>query len=99
MGHINYFSDSREQAQRLRLKIKEIIRWESSLWNPRSIWDSLLSIVQIPGGVPVATVGFNNANNVGLLAVKMLGINNDLISTKHSGYREEIARQFLTKKI
>ena len=35
--------------------------------------DSLLSIVQMPGGVPVATVGINNAKNAGLLAARMLG--------------------------
>jgi len=36
--------------------------------------DSLLSIVQMPGGVPVATVGINNAKNAGLLAARILGI-------------------------
>lgn len=36
--------------------------------------DSLLSIVQMPGGVPVATVGINNAKNAGLLAARMLGV-------------------------
>lgn len=35
--------------------------------------DSLLSIVQMPGGVPVATVGINNAKNAGLLAARILG--------------------------
>ncbi len=37
-------------------------------------WDSLLSIVQMPGGVPVATVAVNGAQNAGLLAVQMLAI-------------------------
>jgi 5-(carboxyamino)imidazole ribonucleotide mutase len=36
--------------------------------------DSLLSIVQMPAGVPVATVGINNAKNAGILAARMLGI-------------------------
>lgn len=36
--------------------------------------DSLLSIVQMPGGVPVATVGINNAKNAGLLAARILGV-------------------------
>ncbi|ETA80566.1 5-(carboxyamino)imidazole ribonucleotide mutase [Youngiibacter fragilis] len=36
--------------------------------------DSLLSIVQMPGGVPVATVGINNAKNAGILAARILGI-------------------------
>lgn len=35
--------------------------------------DSLLSIVQMPGGIPVATVGINNAKNAGILAARMLG--------------------------
>lgn len=38
--------------------------------------DSLMSIVQMPGGVPVATVGINNAKNAALLAARILGINN-----------------------
>jgi 5-(carboxyamino)imidazole ribonucleotide mutase len=38
--------------------------------------DSLLSIVQMPGGVPVATVAINNAKNAGLLAIQILGIDN-----------------------
>ncbi|WP_422486877.1 5-(carboxyamino)imidazole ribonucleotide mutase [Gudongella sp. DL1XJH-153] len=37
--------------------------------------DSLLSIVQMPGGVPVATVGINNSKNAGLLAARILGVN------------------------
>ena len=36
--------------------------------------DSLLSIVQMPGGIPVATVGINNAKNAGILAARILGI-------------------------
>ena len=39
--------------------------------------DSLLSIVQMPGGVPVATVGVNNAKNAGILAARILGINDE----------------------
>src|SRR5699024_2862286 len=39
--------------------------------------DSLLSIVQMPAGVPVATVSINGARNAGLLAVKMLAANTD----------------------
>lgn len=36
--------------------------------------DAMLSIVQMPGGVPVATVGINNAKNAGILAARILGI-------------------------
>lgn len=42
-------------------------------------WDSILSILQMPGGVPVATVGLNNSKNAGLLAVKILGKNEEMI--------------------
>lgn len=44
--------------------------------------DSLLSIVQMPAGVPVATVGVGNAKNAALLAARILGIANEEISTK-----------------
>lgn len=44
--------------------------------------DSLLSIVQMPGGVPVATVGINNAKNAGILAAKILGIKYPEINLK-----------------
>ena len=44
--------------------------------------DSLLSIVQMPGGVPVATVGIGNSKNAGLLAARILGVSNSAIATK-----------------
>ena len=44
--------------------------------------DSLLSIVQMPAGIPVATVGVGNAKNAGLLAARILGISNKEISEK-----------------
>lgn len=44
--------------------------------------DSLLSIVQMPSGVPVATVGINNAKNAGILATRILGIKYDEIKHK-----------------
>src|SRR6187399_3086379 len=43
-------------------------------------WDSLLSIVQMPAGVPVATVAINGARNAGLLAVQILATSNDLLA-------------------
>ncbi len=51
--------------------------------------DSLLSIVQMPKGVPVATVGINRAENAGLLAVKMLSIKNDNLKEKLKIYMNE----------
>jgi 5-(carboxyamino)imidazole ribonucleotide mutase len=46
--------------------------------------DSLLSIVQMPAGIPVATVGVGNAKNAGILAARILGISDAAISTKVS---------------
>lgn len=50
--------------------------------------DSLLSIVQMPGGVPVATVGIGNAKNAALLALRILGTRDEAIAKKLSSYRE-----------
>ncbi|MHB1395041.1 MAG: 5-(carboxyamino)imidazole ribonucleotide mutase [Clostridia bacterium] len=52
--------------------------------------DSLLSIVQMPGGVPVATVGINNAKNAGLLAARILGIKNHELYNKLNERAEQI---------
>ncbi len=52
--------------------------------------DSLLSIVQMPGGVPVATVAINNAKNAGLLAVQILGIDNAEIANKLQEFKDKM---------
>jgi len=49
--------------------------------------DSLLSIVQMPPGVPVATVAINGAKNAGLLAVQILGLSNEALSKKMIAYK------------
>ena len=46
--------------------------------------DSLLSIVQMPAGIPVATVGIGNAKNAALLAARILGVTDEVISAKIS---------------
>lgn len=51
--------------------------------------DSLYSIVQMPKGVPVATVGINNATNAALLAIRMLAVHDDVIKKKLIEYKEE----------
>lgn len=53
--------------------------------------DSLLSIVQMPSGVPVATVAINGAENAGLLAVQMLSIKYDSLKVKFNEYKIEMA--------
>jgi len=52
--------------------------------------DSLLSIAQMPGGVPVATVAVNGAMNAGLLALQILGTANPQISEKLESYKNEL---------
>lgn len=52
--------------------------------------DSLLSIAQMPGGVPVATVAVNGAKNAGLLAVQILGTSDNEIATKLENYKLEL---------
>lgn len=51
--------------------------------------DSLLSIVQMPRGVPVATVAINNARNAGLLAARILGASDSAVRERLAGYRRE----------
>lgn len=52
-------------------------------------WDSLLSIVQMPSGVPVATVAVNGARNAGLLAVQILAISNPNLAGKLAAFKRE----------
>ncbi|MBK25773.1 MAG: 5-(carboxyamino)imidazole ribonucleotide mutase [Halobacteriovorax sp.] len=52
--------------------------------------DSLLSIAQMPGGVPVATVAVNGGKNAGLLAVQILGTSDEEISKKLETYKLEL---------
>lgn len=53
--------------------------------------DSLLSIVQMPRGVPVATVAIGNATNAGLLAARILGISDPDLAARLETHREEMA--------
>lgn len=53
--------------------------------------DSLLSIVQMPGGVPVATVSIGGAKNAGLLAVRILGAGDPQLIEKMSKYQQDMA--------
>lgn len=53
-------------------------------------WDSLLSIAQMPAGVPVATVAVNGAQNAGILAVQILAIQNPDLSQALEQYKEDL---------
>lgn len=59
--------------------------------------DSLLSIVQMPPGVPVATVGINSARNAGLLATQILATSDVTLSKKLSVYKKQIEKESLAK--
>ncbi len=61
--------------------------------------DSLLSIVQMPRGVPVATVAINNSTNAALLAVRMMSISNPIIQQKLADYAVEIADESRAKTL
>jgi 5-(carboxyamino)imidazole ribonucleotide mutase len=60
-------------------------------------WDSVLSILQMPGGVPVATVALNNAKNAGLLAVQILSVNDKKLREKMISYKEKLNSDVLKK--
>jgi 5-(carboxyamino)imidazole ribonucleotide mutase len=59
--------------------------------------DSLLSIVQMPGGIPVATVSIGGAKNAGLLAVSILSTSDDGLAAALDRYRDELAELVETK--
>jgi 5-(carboxyamino)imidazole ribonucleotide mutase len=59
--------------------------------------DSLLSIVQMPSGVPVATVAIGNARNAGLLALQILGVSNPLLQERLEAFRKRQAEESLRK--
>ena len=52
--------------------------------------DSLLSIVQMPGGVPVAAVAINNAKNAAILAAQILALSNEELSNKMQAYKNQM---------
>jgi 5-(carboxyamino)imidazole ribonucleotide mutase len=53
-------------------------------------WDSVLSILQMPNGVPVATVALNAAINAGILAAQILGCSDDKIASALSQYKKQL---------
>ncbi|MDF2479056.1 MAG: 5-(carboxyamino)imidazole ribonucleotide mutase [Sphingobacterium sp.] len=58
-------------------------------------WDSVLSILQMPNGIPVATVALNAAKNAGILAAQILGTHDDTISKNIIDFKEELARKVI----
>ena len=60
-------------------------------------WDSVLSILQMPAGVPVATVALNGAKNAGLLAVQILGSADTAIANQMAAYKQALGSAVLDK--
>lgn len=56
-------------------------------------WDSVLSILQMPGGVPVATVALNGSKNAGLLAVQIIGTFDETIANQLADYKEALKQK------
>jgi 5-(carboxyamino)imidazole ribonucleotide mutase len=58
-------------------------------------WDSVLSILQMPGGVPVATVALNGGKNAGILAAQIIGSHNNEVLNKIVAYKESLKEAVL----
>ena len=58
-------------------------------------WDSVLSILQMPGGVPVATVALNGAKNAGILAAQIIAVSDDNLSQKLSDYKKALEKEVM----
>jgi 5-(carboxyamino)imidazole ribonucleotide mutase len=62
-------------------------------------WDSILSILQMPNGVPVATVALNAAKNAGLLAVQILAVSDKNLAEKYLAYKEKMQQEVKEKAV
>jgi 5-(carboxyamino)imidazole ribonucleotide mutase len=60
-------------------------------------WDSILSILQMPEGVPVATVALNAARNAGILAAQMLATGDDALLKRIQGFKKALEEKVLEK--
>ncbi len=58
-------------------------------------WDSVLSILQMPGGVPVATVALDGAKNAGILAAQIIGASDDTVRGRIAAYKESLKEKVL----
>jgi 5-(carboxyamino)imidazole ribonucleotide mutase len=58
-------------------------------------WDSILSILQMPNGVPVATVALNAAKNAGILAAQMIGTSNSIVYSRLENYKKSLENKVI----
>ena len=59
-------------------------------------WDSILSILQMPGGIPVATVALDGAKNAGILAAKIIGSSNPEVLARMEAYMDGLKQKVLS---
>jgi len=59
-------------------------------------WDSILSILQMPDGVPVGTVALNGSKNAGILAAQIIATNNEKLSQKIEDYKKELENKVIS---
>ena len=59
-------------------------------------WDSILSILQMPDGVPVGTVALNGSKNAGILAAQIIATTNDELSLKIKDYKKELENKVIS---
>ncbi len=60
-------------------------------------WDSVLSILQMPNGIPVATVALNGAKNAGILAASIIGSFDKIVGDKVAAYKKQLETEVLGK--
>ncbi|OIR05752.1 N5-carboxyaminoimidazole ribonucleotide mutase [mine drainage metagenome] len=60
-------------------------------------WDSVLSILQMPNGIPVATVALNAAKNAGILAAEIIGTHDEIVSAALQNYKRQMQSEVLGK--
>ncbi len=60
-------------------------------------WDSILSILQMPNGIPVATVALNGAKNAGILSASIIGAFDDSVAQKMENYKRDMVEAVLAK--
>ena len=58
-------------------------------------WDSILSILQMPNGVPVATVALNAAKNAGILAAQIIALSDKVVDTKIEQYKKKLEKKVI----
>ena len=61
-------------------------------------WDSVLSILQMPNGVPVATVALNGSKNAGILAIQIIGLSNNQIAEKLVKFKSDLKQKVINSE-